>query len=119
MRQASSHESHEELPNPVDNSYVAGDQTRPKNRTEPEITITGASASSHESADNSSKPVYSRKRISLSAEQISSENTDVDKSMSANVSDHQKSTTSTDLRAEDKTARNVEQSLIENETFDL
>ena len=117
MRQASSHESHEELPNPVDNSYVAGDQTRPQNRTEPEITITGASASSHESADNSSKPVYSRKRISLSAEQISSENTDVDRS--ANVSDHQKSTTSTDLRAEHKTARNVEQSVIENETFDL
>lgn len=126
MRQASGHESHEELQTPEkDSSQAMGDCPNTRTRTEPEITITAASASSHESTDTTTttpttKSVYTSDKGAASSTEDSSSKVVTAK----NVSELQSSkaatcqtTTSTIHPIGQKT--NVTRSLIENETYDL
>lgn len=109
MRQTSSHESHEEIPNSEENP----DPTQFKCRTEPAITITAASGSSQESVDNVKRSANYYKGISSSEEGTSS-----DKSPVANPSDVRESQKISKVTQSEETATDVE-SLIQNETYDL
>lgn len=114
MRQTSSHESHEEIPNSEENPDTT-DPTKFKYRTEPAITITAASSSSQESMDTVKRPANFYKEISSSMEGSSSDKGPV--TDPSNVREGRKITTGTDTHSEE-TATDVE-SLIQNETYDL
>lgn len=112
MRQTSSHESHEEIPNSEENPNTT-DPTKFKYRTEPAITITAASGSSQESMDNVKRPANFYKEMSSSTE-----GTSIYKGPDpSDVKEGRKITTGTDTHSEE-TATDIE-SLIQNETYDL
>lgn len=112
MRQTSSHESHEEIPNSEENTT---DPTRFKYRTEPAITITAASGSSQESMDTVKRPANFYKEILSSMEETRSDKGPV--TDPSDVREGSKITTGTDTHSEE-TATDVD-SLIQNETYDL
>ena len=124
MQQMSSHESHEEIPNPEETNKQ-DDQTSTRTRTEPSITITTASMSSQESSVGLSKP----SRVMSSVEDSTGSGRTTASSSAASSSHfnqhHQADTVPTTLAAssdsqlEPQASPDVGHSVIENTTYDL
>ena len=122
--QMSSHESHEEIPNPEETNKQ-DDQTSTRTRTEPSITITTASMSSQESSVGLSKP----SRVMSSVEDSTGSGRTTASSSDASSSHfnqhHQADTVATTLAAssdsqpEPQASPDVDHSVIENTSYDL